>query len=132
MTLAAKELALQRQNTLAFIAADPVVLALTPRADVALPSGGTTTEDQAPRALQTFRLIPQNSTTPSARSSSGRGGSDTSVTRKFPFVLLGAHDAVFAVHDWWEDGQGRRWMIDQIHPSPPYERRALVTQWKEF
>lgn len=125
----ARELALQRTITLAFIMADPVTIVLTPRSDVRQPSGGVTTEDLEPRVPQVFRLISQSFTTSPARSTSSAAAADAGQTRKYPFVLLGTWDAVVAVHDWWEDDHGQRWIVDQLQPSPAYEVRALVTEW---
>lgn len=123
------ELDFNRQVTLDFINADPVEIALIPRAETALPSGGTSHTDLAPRAIQRFRLIPMSHTEHPVVSLLATGG-QSGVTRRHDFTLLGAWDAVMAKNDWWWDLTGARWTIDAMVPDNGYQRKALVIAFR--
>lgn len=127
------ELELQREVTLAFIAADSIVISLVPHARVRQPSGGfklmPPVFPAGPRAGQTMRLIPMSHTTRPATSSSASAGVDGGQQRRHEFTLLAAWDAFMAVGDQWEDVNGVLWVIDEILPPNNYEKKALITRY---
>lgn len=123
------ELAYQRRNTLAFIEADPVDLALIPATEVRTPSGGVLYAEAVARPVQRFRLIPMSHTERPERSSFTTGGS-AGVTRKHDFTLLAPWDAIIDKKDFWIDEAGRRYDVDALIPDNGYQRKALVTLYR--
>lgn len=119
----AAELKSLRAGTKAFIAANPVELDLIPR--VRIKSGtGTTFQDQPARRPQTICLIDQStarSPVPGViQTSDGR-------ERLTDFILLGAHDSVVELWDYWTDASGT-WEVAQVFPANGYEVRAAVVR----
>lgn len=117
----AAELRALRAGTIAFIAANPTDLALIPRKRIK--SGtGVTFQDQPARRSQRLCLIDQSATRSPIPglilTSDGR-------ERLVDFVLLGAHDAVVEVDDYWVDANGT-WEVAQLFPANGYEVRAAV------
>lgn len=80
------ETQLLRTNTDWFIAADPVVLVLTPSGKVSDGAGGYTPAPGEPRAEQIFRLIPSTDSMPQIQTPDGVQLTPT-------YVLLGSYDA---------------------------------------
>jgi len=120
-TARAVELGINRLNTAAFIAADPLILTLTPRIASRAPTGGVITQNGPERAPQTFKLIMQS---PAGNSIEQR--TDDGTERQVDFILLGEWDAEVAVGDWWDDENGNRWEVRAIVPTNHYETRAVV------
>lgn len=122
--LAPGELALQIANTVAFIAANPTALALTPRTKHKDGTGVRWVEGE-PRPAQTLRLIDQSTsrnTWPGLiQTSDGR-------ERLTDFILLGAPDVVVELWDFWLDEKGRIYEVAEIYPSNQYELRAAVVR----
>lgn len=116
------ELRLHRRNTEAFIKANPIDLALIPR--VATNSGtGQSLVDQQQRPVQRLRLIDQSRTfgpePGMVRTSDGQ-------QRKAEFQLLGEHDAVIGLYDYWKDSNGILFEVAELLPRNGYEVRAQV------
>jgi hypothetical protein len=102
------ELAVYRANTKAFIDADPITAVLTPQTETKGFSG-TKMEAGAPRAPQTFRLIPQNDVTPEVMTPDGIQLTPT-------FVLLGMHDAAMDRWDTFSLGDRKFQIVSPIRP----------------
>lgn len=116
----AAELAVQRLNTQAFIAANPAAVVLIPR--VRHRSGsGTKYEEKDPRPLQIARLVDQTASAPET-------GQDLQ-QRKGDYQLLLPHDGQVELWDFWVDGDGVRWEVSGLIPYNGYERRADVTRF---
>lgn len=119
----AAELKSLRAGTKAFIAANPVEIALIPRNRITN-GAGTTFQDQPARALQTLCLIDQStsrSPVPGVvQTSDGR-------ERLVEFILLGEHNAKVELNDYWTDASGT-WEVAQIFPANQYELRAAVVR----
>lgn len=116
---------IHRENTLAFIAENPVNLVLTPVDERVRIEGGFRDVPGTARPSQTFRIIELGMTSqvPTVRTQDGRD-------RKVEFWLLGAHDAAVAVGDTWKDGN-RLWEIGEIMDqgqAPLYETRCVVVE----
>lgn len=120
----AAELAVNRLNTNAFIAGNPMAVELIPR--VMHRSGsGSRWEEKDPRPLQIGRLI--NQTT--AQGATGVERADDAHQRKDQFQLLLPYDGQVEIHDFWVDADGIRYEVSGILPSNGYERRAAVTRF---
>jgi hypothetical protein len=116
-----EELRVNRFNTIAFIAAEPLVLTLSVRGSARTPSGAYGRERQAERPAQTFRLLLQS---PAGGRIEQRTADGTE--RQVDFVLLGRWDAEIDVSDYWDDELGQRWEVTSLIPSNGYETRAVV------
>jgi hypothetical protein len=112
------ELLMQRQQTYVFIAADPSIIALTPRRRFKQPSGSYVWEDLPPRPEQTFKMIPMAAGTKPTAILNG-------VERIADYTLLGMHDAVVDVHDWFMIG-GIKYTVIEMADGHGYETKALV------
>lgn len=117
------ELRMHRVNTVAFINANPTTLVLIPRTRVT-DGAGTKFQDLPARLPQVMKLIDQ-----SAAGSPQPGLVQTSDGRErlADFVLLGRHDAIVGLWDYWTDANGT-WEVAQIFPYNQYEVRALVVR----
>lgn len=120
------ELDINRKNTLAFIAAKPSTLALTARTKEDTPGGGWKwVVADNPREPQTMRIIEMGTqvTPPIITLTNGK-------QREVEFWLLGAHDAVMEIGDFWvaTDGTQRVWEVGDIVRSNDYEVRGLVAE----
>lgn len=113
------ELNINRLNTNAFIAANPLVVELIPRAKV-LSGTGVKWQEGAPRPLQVARLIDT-----SERSAQP---AQDGVQRKDVFQLLLPFDGLVALDDYWIAG-GIRYEVTNVLPYNNYERRAEVTRY---
>lgn len=119
----ATELAVHRENTLAYIAANPTTVTLTPiDTKERTPAGGWKEVPGEPRQPQTMRIIEV-----SARSEPATVKLQDGTERVVSFWLLGAHDAVVEVGDSWTEGT-REWEVGDIIRSNHYETRALVAE----
>lgn len=116
-----EELRINRVNTLAFIAADPLSLTLQVRSAVRTPSGAYSRERQSERPAQQFKLIMQS---PAGGSIEQR--TEDGTERQVDYILLGAWDAEIEVGDYWDDGFGQRWEVRAIVPRNGYETRAVI------
>lgn len=112
------EIAAQRRLTYAFIMADPTVIALTPRRRFKQPSGSYVWEDDPPRPEQTFKLIPMAAGTKPTTILNG-------VERIADYTLLGNHDAVMEVHDWFIINH-QKYTVIELADGHGYETKALV------
>lgn len=121
------ELRLQRKNTKAFIDANYIDIMLIPR--VMVNSGkGQLLEDQAARPSQRLRLIDQTRTNgPEPGTVIAADGQQ----RKAEFQLLGEHDAVMGVFDYWRDTNGIRYEVVNLIHNNSYEVRAQVVRYGE-
>jgi len=123
----ANELRVHRKNTKAFIDANPIVLALIPRE--ATNSGtGQKLVDQTQRPAQTFRLIDQ---TRAFGPEPGTVLASDGKQRKAEFQLLGEHDAVIGIYDYWTDSAGIRFEVANLIHDNDYEVRAQVIRYGE-
>lgn len=107
-------------STAAFIANDPVSIALTPGRGTAVETvtGGYDYANGTQRAVQKFKLI--NS---SGDSNSANGDGLEAV--KFQYILIGMPNSVVAVGDWWIDGPNRYVVTGILHRNG-YEVKATV------
>ena len=119
----AMETNINRRNTTAFINAMPVQIELIPSREVRSPSGGITTQDDPPRPVQTFRLIPASSSERPVISESG------GVQRRYDFALLGEWNCEMAEGDHWTDELNQQWQIDSVISDNGYERKGMVTSY---
>jgi hypothetical protein len=126
---ASMELRMQRLNTMAFIEASPVDLALIPQTEARTPSGAVTLVDGAARTVQRFRLIPMAHTERPVQSTSGAGFGSGGVQRKYDLTLLGNWDSVIQENDYWYDVNGQKYVVDAVIPYNGYERKGLVMSY---
>ena len=118
----AAELAVQRLNTNAFIAANPSMVTLIPR--IRHRSGsGTRWEEKDPRPLQVGRLIDGGG----AGNPPERG--EDALQRKDVFQLLLPWDGEVELNDFWVGADGERYEVSGILPSNGYELRAAVIRF---
>lgn len=115
------ELALLRDQTTYFIAANPIDLIVTPVRRERTPDGGTRQVNLVPRPVQRLRLI--------AMSASQKPTiTDDGIEREIDLTLLGEWSAQLDVGDWWRDGEGLLYEIVEMVPFNGYEVRALVVK----
>lgn len=120
------ELRLQRKNTKAFIDANPITLALIPRA-TSNTGTGQQMVDGTQRPEQTFRLIDQTRT---SGPEPGTVLASDGQQRKAQYQLLGEYDAIIGLYDYWVDGGTRFEIANLIHHND-YEVRAQVIRYGE-
>lgn len=120
-----QELAVNRRNTLAFIAARPYPVILIPQIRTRTVSGGVLYVPDVPRAQQTLRLIEQAS---AYGNSPGLLQSSDGKQRRVQFQLLGSFDAEIDVYDYWI-AAGLRYEVAELLPFNGYERRGQVIQY---
>lgn len=116
----------QRRVTAAFIASAPLVLALRPANLTKTASGGTVRGPSEPREEQTFKLIDQSS---AGGNNPGLLRASDGAQRRVTHQLLGAHDAVVEVGDWWLGDDGSRYEVAELLPFNGYERRGQVIRY---
>lgn len=126
---ASMELRMQRKNTLAFIEASPVDIALTPQAEQRTPSGAVSLVDGSLRPVQRFRLIPMSHTERPHNATSGAAGTAGGVQRKYDMTLLGTWDSEMQENDYWYDDNGQKYVVDAVIPYNGYERKGLVMSY---
>jgi hypothetical protein len=119
------ELRVNRRNTLAFIAARPIALALIPQQRTKTSSGGFRYEDLPLRAEQTLRLIEQAS---AYGNSPGLLQASDGKQRRVQYQLLGPYDAEIGLYDYWVSA-GLRFEVAELMPYNGYERRGQVIQY---
>lgn len=119
----ATELKYQRLNTRAFIATKPSSLILVPIIRTKTASMGHRDTEGEPRDPQTFRIIElgANTAPPIIQLTDGQ-------QREADFWLLGEHDAVCEINDFWVAEDGRVWEVGDIVRDNGYEMRALVSE----
>lgn len=116
----AAELAAQRKQTAAFIAADPeaVTVTLTPATRTRTATGGYQDVNATPRPPQRFKLselaFDQRPTITVA-----------GVERLLDYHLIGPHNAQIAVGDWWMDG-ATKYEVVGFSDGFGYETKAQV------
>jgi hypothetical protein len=121
-----EELAACQENTVAFIAADPVSIVLTPVAGTSDGRGGTKRSWPVAGILpaQTFRLIPRSSANDKVREVQGSDGRVAAVE----FVIMGVGSSTMTRFDRFSWGT-HTWEIAQIHDrTSTYERKGDVIQ----
>lgn len=117
-----------RASTVAFIQDDPTTIALKIGRGTAVekPGGGQDFTTGGTRDPQQFKVISQNS------DSTAKGDGDSGQTLSRPYILLGAHDSIAAVGDWWSDGPNR-YVITELLVENDYERKWILdSQGPEF
>jgi hypothetical protein len=117
----ATELNVLRMNTLAFIAANPVLVTLIPRTRQLTGSGSRWIEG-TPRAPQVARLIDTQAV---GGLSSGTVQAVDGSQIKNNFQLLLPYDGVVGPNDYWESGGIRYEVLERINYNG-YEQRAAV------
>lgn len=123
MTADPTELAVNRENTRAFIAAHPLTLALIPTIRVKSGTGGIQLASGSPRVAQVLRLIEA----PSAYGNSpGLIEAADGRQRRVTYQLLGEYTATIEVGDYWLDANGVRYEVVELLPYNDYERRGQV------
>jgi len=123
------ELRMQRRNTLAFIEASPVAIALTPQTEQRTASGAVSMVDGSQRPVQRFRLIPMSHTERPQSSTSGAGIGSGGSQRKYDLTLLGNWDALIAPNDYWVDANGQKYIVDAVIPYNGYEVKGLIMSY---
>lgn len=118
----ATELAVDRRNTAAFIAADPTILRLTPRVRTKSSTGGFVWDEQPPRPAQTFKIVESNSRAQTATRVIG------GTQHEVEFTLLGHWDAIIGENDIFEH-DGREWEVIALDHFNGYEQRAAVIRF---
>ena len=115
-------LAYLRRGTKAFIDNDPTVVELNIGVDtvVAKPSGGNDYVSGGKRPPQAFKVIGQSN------DSSGKSDGDGITIVSRPMILIGEHDSVAEVGDWWTDG-GNRYTVRELLTANGYERKWSLT-----
>jgi hypothetical protein len=113
------ELSVQRQNTVAFIEADPLEIQLNRSTKTPNGSGGYTTTSAAPvGGLQRMRLIPQQGPLPEQITADGQ--------RVIPqYVLMGTYQADM---QRWDEFllDGKRYQITDVQHNRQYETKGWV------
>jgi hypothetical protein len=121
MTSNSVVLGIQRQITAAFIADDPTTAQFIPVTRAKQANGGFQEVDGTPRVAQTFKLsllaFDQRPTVTVA-----------GVERVIDYHLIGPHDLVAAVGDYWIDDEGTRYDIVGFSEGWEYERKAFVSR----
>ena len=115
------ELDTQRAITVAYIATQPAVVTLIPRAKVNTANGVSFTAG-TPRAPQTVRM--------NEPGDSGRRtpiGTNDGIQRDVDYVLLGEYDAVVANNDVLVY-RGQEYVVIQVMTPNDYEVRAMVVR----
>lgn len=115
------ELALLREQTIWFIAANSIDLVLIPVVIQRTASGGYNVINQSPRPPQRMRLISMSADQRPTITEDG-------VEREIDLTLLGRWDAQIDIGDWWRDGEGLLYEVIEMVPYNGYEVRALVTK----
>lgn len=108
----------QRRITKAFIDEDPTTITLIPTEIQVQPSGDKRRFDGAPRAPQTFKVIPMTFDQRPTVTVDG-------VDRIISHTLLGEYNCTMELWDHWDDGE-ETYVIVAFAPSYGYERKALV------
>lgn len=116
-----EELRVNRVNTTAFIAAEPLTISLQTRGRERTPSGAYAAPAASERPPQTFKLIMQS---PAGGSIEQR--TEDGTERQVDYILLGEWDAEVEVGDYWDDEFGQRWEVVAMVPRNGYETRAVV------
>lgn len=115
------ELALLRDQTSYFIAANPIDLIVTPVRRQKTAAGGVAVLNLPVRPRQRMRLI--------AMSASQKPTiTDDGIEREIDLTLLGTWDAQLDVGDWWRDAESLLHEIIELVPYNGYEVRALVVK----
>lgn len=121
MTANSAALTAQRRATAAFIADDPTTAALIPVSRVATSGGGFTETVGTTRVLQTFKLsllaYDQRPTITVA-----------GVERVIDYHLIGPHDMVIQVGDYWIDDAGTHYDVVGFSEGWDYETKAFVSR----
>lgn len=110
-----------RENTRAFIRADPTSITLRTRTAERTALGGRIMTDGTFRSPQIGKLI---MISPAGGSIEQR--TDDGTERQVDYILLLEWDAEIEVGDWWDDTHGNRWEVKAIVPTNNYEIRAVV------
>jgi hypothetical protein len=116
-----EELRVNRLNTDAFIASDPLRVALRTRGRSRTDSGAFASPAAAERPEQVFKLIMQ-----SPAGSSIEQRTEDGTERQVDFILLGSWNAAIEVGDFWEDDLANRFEVKAVVPRNGYETRAVV------
>lgn len=115
------ELALKRDQTMWFIAANPSQMILTPVRRDRTAGGGFTEVNLTPRPIQTLRVISMSAAQKPTLTENG-------IEREIDLTLLGPHDAEIEIGDWWLDSENLRYEVIEMVPPNGYEVRALVVK----
>lgn len=115
------ELALLRDQTSYFIAANPSDLILNPVRTEKTQSGSMRKIALVPRPVQRLRLI-------SMSASQKPTLTDDGIEREIDLTLLGTWDAQIDIGDWWRDAEGLLYEVIEMVPFNGYEVRALVVK----
>jgi hypothetical protein len=121
MGIASAELAVQRQLTAAFIAADDCEVTLYRSSVTPDGAGGEVRGEPTPLAPQVFRLIPQGGTGADSKERFTRDGQAVSPD----YILLGDHQADMQRWDTFTLG-GRQYELVFVNQNRQYETKAEV------
>lgn len=116
MAFSTVELAIHRSGTKRFIDSDPTEIVLTPRTSQMV-AGTKKFIDGVPRAEQRFKVIWAGDNG-IVRIPGQEGG-----VRRFDFIIVGEHDAIVAINDFWKNGD-QEFTIEYVFPSLGYEVKA--------
>ena len=110
------ELKLHRIGTKRFIDSDPSEVILTPRTPQIV-AGTKRFVDGVPRAKQRFKIVWAGDNG-IVRIPGQEGG-----VRRFDFIIVGEHDAIVDINDFWKVGN-QEFTIEYVFPSLGYEVKA--------
>lgn len=110
------ELSVHRLNTKRFISADPTTIVLFKK-NKQIVDGSERVLPPTARQPQKFKII-WGGDTGVLREPGIDGGA-----RRFDFVLLGAHNAIIEIGDYWKVGE-QEFRIEYIYPNNGYEVKA--------
>lgn len=111
----------QRDATMAFIRDDPTTASLIPVTRVKTASGGFSEQEGLARPPQTFKLSLMAFDTLPTITVAG-------VERVISYHLIGPHDMLVVVGDYWVDGDGTRWDVVGFSEGWDYMTKALISR----
>lgn len=99
----------------------PIILVPATGTVIVKPGGGKDYTPGAPRDPQVFAKFNTKALDGVENAQTDRG-----TTRKFQFDLIGAHNAIVAAGDAWEDDTAK-YVVDSVDNTQPYQVKATVT-----
>lgn len=122
-----QELRFQRTQTRAFIDANVSILELIPRTRH-MDGSGTRWVNGEPREPQHMRLVDQSSNIGPVP---GAVAASDGVQRLVFYQLVGTHDSIMELWDFWVDDAGVKLEVAELLPDNGYEKRGLVIRYGE-
>ena len=116
-----------RKQTKFFIDDDPTAIALKTGKGVATekPSGGMSYGDAATRTVQLFKLINTGG------DFDGIVATDDAEIKRYNYIILGQHDALVAIGDYWDDGNTRYQVVSALVKNDYETKHAVVAYGRD-